>query len=107
MNDQIAEWMVAAAEDLRKKTLLDLGIQPPPVSDYPDGEAVMISNAAVLAKHVPLEVKSGQSACLTADLDEIDKALRIAQEALNALRSRLPATGSLGAPTQTTSQQTS
>jgi hypothetical protein len=103
MRDQIAGWMVVAVEELRKKTLLDLGIQPPPVSDYPDGEAVMISSAAVLAKYAP----QGLCDCPTVDVEKIDQALKSlqeAQEALNALRSRLPATGSLGTPTQTTSQ---
>lgn len=106
MQDQIAAWMLVSAEELRKKNLLDLGIQPPPLSDYADGEAVTISSAAILAKHAPKEFTVGPS--VAADLEQIDatmRSLQIAQEALTALRSRL-LTGSLRHTTQTTSPQT-
>jgi hypothetical protein len=108
MHDQIAAWMLVSAEELRKKSLLDLGIQPPPLSDYPDGEAVTLSSAAILAQRAPKDFTVGPS--VAAELEQIDttlRSLRVAQEALTTLRSRLLTTGSLGAPTQTTSQQTS
>jgi hypothetical protein len=94
MQDQrIVEWMKVAAEELRKKVLLDLDIQPPLLSDYENGNAVMEQNAAIIAKHTPRELFTEPSELMMDDAIQLTKALdaiREAEKAINSLRSRVP-----------------